>query len=97
MEEQRPEYDPLTLSVENKDFEIGKGTTIVLSQLKRARLRAIDPQSTRRRLARRFSVVGSEGFRVRVNGEEVGPADRDDLKFVEYLWAFGDSSVDTTG
>jgi len=96
MEEGLPEYNPEPLSVEGNKFEGGHGTEIILKKLKRERLRDVDPRSLRRRLARRFSVIGSEGFRVVVNGDEVTPADREDLKFVEYVWTFGDSNVDTS-
>lgn len=96
MEERRPEYNPEPIFARNEEFENGHGTKIRLTELKRERLRDIDPGSLRRRLARRFSVIGSEDFRVMVNGKEVTPADREDLKFVEYVWIFGDSPLDTT-
>ncbi len=96
MEERRPEYNPEPIFARNEEFEKGHGTKIRLTELKRERLRDIDPSSLRRRLARRFSVIGSEDFRVMVNGVEVTPADREDLKFVEYVWVFGDSPLDTS-
>jgi len=96
MQEGSSEYAPESLSMAGEEFEQGHGTKIVVRKLKRERLRDVDARSLRRRLARRFSVVGSEDFRVVVNGEEVTPADRDDLKFVEYLWVFRGTEVDTT-
>ena len=54
------------------------------------------PESLRRRLSRRFSVIGSDDCHVLVIGVSVTAADREDLKFVEYLWTFGDSGVDTS-
>lgn len=100
------EYNPVSISPPS-DFSLENGTRIVASQLREKRLKDINPQSLRRRLARRFSVIGNHGegkpgeegftrgFRVFVNDEEVTTADREDLKFVEYLWVFGDSQVNT--
>lgn len=70
------------------------GTTIRLSQLKKRRT-AHGEQALRRRLARRFSIIGykdKEGnsFDVIVNGVPIGPLDRDDLRALEFLWEFSD-------
>ncbi len=96
MESSLAEYNPKPVPVPEGTFPNGHGTRILVSKLKRDRLREMAPESLRRRLARRFSVIGSDGFRVLVNDEDVTVADREDLKFVEYLWTFGDSPVDTT-
>ena len=96
MESGRSEYSPEPLSATDVDFPDGHGTRIVITELKRKRLREVDPASLRRRLARRFSVIGSEEFKVMVNGEEVTSKDREDLKFVEYLWKFGETDIDTS-
>lgn len=96
MEDKSSEYNPVSLRVSEAEFERGQGTRILLSALKRGRLREMAPESLRRRLARRFSIIGSTGFRVVVNDTEVTVADREDLRFVEYLWTFGDSVVDTS-
>ena len=96
MDKGKSKYFPEPLPMDGEEFKKGHGTKIVLRKLKRERLRDVDARSLRRRLARRFSVVGSEDFRVVVNGEEVTPVDRDDLKFVEYLWVFRGTKVDST-
>ena len=96
METALTEYNPEPMSVPHGAFPNSHGTRIHASSLKRNRLREMAPESLRRRLARRFSVIGSEGFRVFVNGIEVTATDREDLKFVEYLWTFGDNPIDTS-
>jgi hypothetical protein len=70
-----------------------KGTRIVLTDLKKKRTGASIP-ALRKRIARRFSVIGYEGkdgdrFVVEINGKEVGHDDREDLRAVEFLWEFG--------
>lgn len=62
------------------------GTRIVLTGLKK------DPAKTaaflRRRLARRFSMLGSD-FELSINGVPVSPADRDLTKYARYIWLYG--------
>jgi hypothetical protein len=65
------------------------GTRIILRQLKRERARN---RNLRERLARRFSVVGTDDFRVFINKEEVTARDRGDLTALQYLWTIGDWS-----
>jgi hypothetical protein len=96
MESGLAEYNPDPVDVPATAFPSGHGTRITVTALKRHRLREMAPESLRRRLARRFSVIGSDDFRVLVNGVPVTASDRDDLKFVEYLWSFGDTPVDTS-
>ncbi|MAT53905.1 MAG: ATP-binding protein [Saprospirales bacterium] len=95
MESGLSEYKPVPLEEYNVEFPNGHGTRIIISELKRQRLQEVDPSSLRRRLARRFSVIGSEEFKVFVNGNEVTSHDREDIKFVEYLWKFDDTQIDT--
>lgn len=94
MREKRSEYNPTPLKVSGTGFSYG--TIIIVSGLKKKRIRDISPESLRRRLARRFSVIGSSNFRVYVDKTEVTSADRDDLKFVEYLWVLGKKEPDTS-
>lgn len=48
-------------------------------------------KSLRKRLARRFAIIGPDhGFQVRINGEEVGVEDRDFFPKIQYLWSIGD-------
>jgi len=75
-----------------------KGTRIVLHDLKKKRTAATIP-SLRKRIARRFSVIGhkgqdGDGFVVTINGKPVGPDDREDLRAVEFLWEFGEQRID---
>jgi len=96
MEDRKLEYNPEPIPNHSVQFPNNHGTRITLSELKRARLREMASNSLRRRLARRFSIIGSNDFRVIVNGADVTPGDREDLRFVEYLWKFGDTQVDAT-
>jgi HSP90 family molecular chaperone len=62
---------------------IDKGTKIILKQLQKN----ITTAATylRRRVARRFSVIGkSNQFVVHINGEEITPKDRDYYKYIEF-------------
>lgn len=70
------------------------GTRIELTSLKRRRMLASE-QALRKRLARRFSIIGfkseaGDSFNVEINGNPIGPDDRDDLKGLEFLWTFGE-------
>ena len=64
------------------------GTRIVLSELDKSVSRAVP--FLRRRIARRFSVIGpAHVFKVLLNGEEISASDRDFYGKLEYLWYFG--------
>lgn len=69
----------------------GAGTKIILKELKKERVRV---ENLVQRLARRFSVIGTEDFKVYVTrrGEqrEVTSRDRGDLEKLQYLWVIGD-------
>lgn len=67
-------------------WEQPHGTVLRLSRLRKDRLREVAPDSLRRRLARRFSVIGTADFGVSVNGEDVTWKDRGDLALAQYLW-----------
>ena len=68
----------------------GQGTRIRLRKLRRL-VTAGTLQSLRRRLARRFSVIGKTfEFRVVIDGVEIGVDDRDYFNKIEYLWSVGD-------
>ncbi len=86
-------YNPPALSLDR--VEIGQGTRIILSNL----LKRIDsaPTNLRRRLARRFSIIGTKNFNVIINGEPISVKDRDYQKFIEYVWHFNEnkSAIDT--
>lgn len=64
-----------------------KGTLIVLTSLKMERFRS---SNLRARLARRFSVIGTDEFHVKLDGVEVTGKDRGDLQVLQYVWRIGD-------
>lgn len=77
--------------VDESTIKISKGTQIILSDLKSD----IDTTAIwlRKRLARRFSVIGNEyGFTVNVNGDPISVEDRDYFSKIEYLWHIGEGS-----
>jgi len=68
--------------------DVNRGTKIVLKDLKK-RVHTAE-SALRKRLARRFSILGSEfDFTIRVNGEEIDITDRDYFHKVQFLWTFG--------
>ncbi len=70
----------------------GGATRIVLSHLSK-NLTAMTVDGLKRRIARRFSIIGpSLRFRVVVNGSEIGPEDRGYHKSIEYIWTYGDQT-----
>ncbi|RDZ64224.1 ATP-binding protein [Haloferax sp. Atlit-12N] len=84
---QQQQYVPTPLD----DFpdEFTEGTKIVLTDLTK-RVHTTE-HALRKRLARRFSILGTEyDFTVRINGEEVTATDRDYFHKVQFLWTFED-------
>ena len=76
------------------DLTVSRGTRIELRDL-RKRL-ATTQTHLRRRLARRFSVIGdSHTFRVRVNGNAVGVGDRHYFPALQYVWHYGRYGADS--
>lgn len=80
-------YLPEVLPTNNIDFE--HGTRITLTEIrKKQTIRTV--KALKKRLARRFSIIGeSYGFQVFVEDEEVTPADRDYYEKIQYLWSYG--------
>ncbi len=73
------------------------GTRIVLSELS-TNLTGITDTSLRRRVSRRFSIIGPQnGFQVFVNHKEITPQDRGYQKFLEYVWIYDDQGSILTG
>ncbi|MDO8589122.1 MAG: ATP-binding protein [Armatimonadota bacterium] len=89
MAERRSDYDPDPLDTD--DIVVTKGTSIRLTDLKANRL-GLTGRALRRRLARRFSVIGSEGFRVFIDNEEVTVRDRGDLEVAQFFWKIGEGT-----
>lgn len=80
----RREYNPMPVEPTN----LGIGTELHLSTLKNRNL-GRTWAALRRRLARRFAVIGTPEFMVMIDGESVTYRDRDDLKAVQFLWEIG--------
>lgn len=69
--------------------DLDKGTRIIISGFRR-NFRQPE-KSLKRRLARRFSVVGAEyNFQILLNGQQINPLDRDYYHKVQFLWVYGD-------
>ena len=81
------QYQPEPVSP--TEVKIDEGTKIILSDLKRE-LRG--GKWLRRRLARRFSIIGSHhNFRILLDDEPITIEDRDYYDKLQYLWTYGKS------
>lgn len=66
------------------------GTQIVLTELKK-KTSINTKEYLKKRLARRFSIIGSEfNFKIVVNGDEVDVSDRDYFHKLEHMWVYND-------
>ena len=84
-------YEPTPLP-ESEMVLDSKGTRIVLTNLKR-RVNIATPDYVKKRLARRFSIIGAENnFTVRVDGSPINITDRDYFHKIQFLWYYGDNS-----
>ena len=73
------------------EVQVGKGTRIVLTDLKKDVSQAA--VNLTRRLARRFSIRGEKyNFEIFIDGRRVTAEDRDYFHKVQYLWEYGDSA-----
>lgn len=89
--EKNEEYSPEELTTDAFDFA-HNGTKIVLCELKKKRTAALATY-LRRRLARRFSIIGDQySFAVKVNDEPVTISDRDYLPKAQMLWIYPSES-----
>lgn len=83
------EYHPEEICEGNIDKE---GTKIILKKLKK-NISSLTPEYIRKRIARRFGIVGKEYcFSVTVNGNVVSLADRDYFNKLNYIWYYGSES-----
>ncbi|MCY3770961.1 MAG: ATP-binding protein [Gemmatimonadetes bacterium] len=81
------EYFPDPVSSEDVDLDVG--TRIVLTNLKRQLHRS--GKALRRRLARRFSIIGpGHRFEIELDGRPITIEDREYHDKVQYIWTFGD-------
>jgi hypothetical protein len=85
-------YRPEALSSESLTVE--RGTKIVLRDIKRQRL-GKGVVALRKRLARRFSILGeAHGFKITIDGETINAADRGDLPKAQFIWTFQEDLPD---
>lgn len=68
-----------------------QGTRVILTGLKK-KVTQISAAALQKRLARRFSIIGTDDFDVKINGESVTVMDRDYFHKIQYLWHFGNKS-----
>lgn len=86
-------YHPVDLGIQDDPELPNNGTKIILSNLKR-NITSASPDYIRKRIARRFSVIGDDyHFHVQVNGRMVTIEDRDYYPKLEYIWYYGKSSA----
>ena len=84
------EYNPEAVNPD--DINIQRGTRITLTNMKRQLQWTGNP--LRRRLARRFSVIGAlHDFKIVLNDEPITIKDREYQDKVQYLWTFGDAGL----
>lgn len=77
-------------------FTGSKGTIIELSELNKSMISTTE-SNLKLRLARRFSVIGSNGelpFEITIDGQKVTIADRGFHDNVQFFWSFGGSEAD---
>jgi len=85
--------------------DLEKGTKVTLINITKFRDHPIDIGPLRKRLARRFSVIGAaENFAVFVNQDEITPDERnlkqyldEDMEGKPYLWEYEDEPIDEEG
>lgn len=86
----------------NPTGQASQGTRITLRRIRKFRNRAIAIQPLRRRLARRFTVIGDKDrFEVTLNGESISPITRDlrhlldkDADGAPYLWEYENEEIE---
>ena len=83
---ERRDYRPDPIPFD-KDLE-PHGTTLAISDLKKLRITDTTVRSLRKRIARRFSIVGDD-FQVSVNGEPVTIEDRDYFHKARFIFQYG--------
>lgn len=91
IDDEEPEYNPKSL--DSYTFDAEHGTQIRLDDIKRERLGPA-VRGLRKRLARRFSVIGgTHDFRVFIDDEEITVEDREDLRRIQFLWTLGSDDL----
>ena len=83
-------YKPEALDIYRMDFD--KGTRLTLRQVKK-RQTISTVEGLRKRLARRFSVIGpANDFEIVINERPIVPEDRGYYDKLQYIWTYGDQS-----
>ena len=94
IEDREGYYSPHPLSPDKVNTE--KGTKIILRVIKRQRLER-GVTALRKRLARRFSVLGQRyGFHITIDGEELTTEHRGDMPIIQFLWTLGEFHHETS-
>ena len=83
-------YEPTPMPESEMKLD-STGTRIVLTYLKK-RVNIATPEYVKKRLARRFSIIGDDNFTVCVDGTPISITDRDYFNKLQYLWHYGDDS-----
>ena len=83
-------YEPTSMSDSEMVLD-RNGTRIILTELT-TRVTIAHPDYVRKRLARRFSIIGDDNFTVRVDGTPISITDRDYFHKLQYLWHYGNKS-----
>ena len=82
-------YAPAPIEA-NGNAPENRGTRIRITNLKKMRLTRASVLGLRRRLARRFSIIGdAAGFAVKVNGDPITLADRDYFHKARFIFQYG--------
>ena len=80
--------------VEPSEVDLDLGTRIILTNMKR-RLQWTG-RSLRRRLARRFSIIGFQHqFDIELDGQPISIEDREYQDKLQYIWTFGDRGIES--
>ena len=87
-EENQREYNPEIISTDPIDFD--KGTKLIIRSLKKKL--HLTESALRRRLARRFSIIGKDDFEIILNGTPISVSDRSYYNKIEYIWYYGEES-----
>ncbi len=89
-EHQSALYQPLPIPEEEMTIQ-EQGTIITLRNLKKKISHT--PLALRKRLARRFSIIGTENsFSVLINGVPISAEDRDYYHKIQFIWYYGEES-----
>ena len=76
--------------VDPTTIDLDRGTCIMMTNMKRHL--QWTSNALRRRLARRFSIIGAQHrFAIELNGQPVSVEDRDYHDKLQYIWTFGDT------